>query len=53
MSSSKSKRKLLWTNDMIEELIDLVESREVIWNIKSKEYCDKDKIRDAVNEKKL
>jgi len=43
-------KKLVWTNEIIEELIELVESREVIWNIKSKLYHDKDKRRDAVNE---
>ena len=33
----------VWTHDMIEELIEMVEARSVIWNIKSKEYCDRDK----------
>ena len=30
-------------NDVIEEFIEMVEARSVIWNIKSKEYCDRDK----------
>jgi hypothetical protein len=38
-----SKTKKVWTNDVIEELIEMVEARSVIWNIKSKEYCDRDK----------
>jgi hypothetical protein len=32
-----SKTKKVWTNDVIEELIEMVEARSVIWNIKSKE----------------
>jgi hypothetical protein len=43
-------KKLIWANEIIEELIELVESKEVIWNIKSKLYHDKDKRRDVVNE---
>jgi len=43
-------KKLIWANEIIEELIELVESRKVIWNIKSKLYHDKDKRRDVVNE---
>jgi len=45
-----TKRKLLWTNDMIEDLIDQVETRESIWNVKAKEYSDKDRRKDAINE---
>jgi hypothetical protein len=30
---------------VIEELIEMVEARSVIWNIKLKEYCDRDKRR--------
>jgi hypothetical protein len=26
----------VWTNDVIEDLIEMVEARSVIWNIKSK-----------------
>ena len=44
-----SKTKKVWTNDMIEDLIEImVEVRSVIWNIKSKEYFDRDKRRDAI-----
>ena len=38
-----SKTKKVWTNDVIEELIEMVEARSVILNIKSKDYCDRDK----------
>ena len=37
------KLKKVWTNDVIEELIEMVEARSVILNIKSKDYCDRDK----------
>jgi hypothetical protein len=37
------KTKKVWTNDVIEELIEMVEASSVIWKIKSKEYCDRDK----------
>jgi hypothetical protein len=34
---------------VIEDLIEImVEARSVIWNIKSKEYFDRDKRRDAI-----
>ena len=44
-----SKTKKVWTNNVIEDLIEMVEARSVIWNIKSKEYCDRDKRRDTVH----
>ena len=37
------------TNEMIDDLIQLDEDREVIFNVKSKEYSEKDKRRNAVN----
>jgi cytoplasmic iron level regulating protein YaaA (DUF328/UPF0246 family) len=36
-----SKTKKVWTNEVTDKLIEMVEAISVIWNIKSKEYCDK------------
>jgi hypothetical protein len=44
-----SKKTLIVTTGVIEDLIEImVEVRSVIWNIKSKEYFDRDKRRDAI-----
>jgi hypothetical protein len=42
-TSSTKMSKCNWTNELINDLIDLVEEREVIWNAKAKVYHDKDK----------
>jgi hypothetical protein len=37
-----------WTNELVNDLIDLVEEIEVIWNAKAKVYHDKDKRKEAI-----
>jgi hypothetical protein len=37
-----------WTNELVNDLIDLVEEREVIWNAKATVYHDQDKRKEAV-----
>ena len=49
-TSSTKMSKCNWTNELVNDLIDLVEEREVIWNAKAKVYHDKDKRKDAVME---
>ena len=41
-TSSTKMSKCNWTNELVNDLIDLVEEREVIWNAKAKVYHDKD-----------
>jgi hypothetical protein len=42
------RRRLNWTNELVNDLIDLVEEIEVIWNAKAKVYHDKDKRKEAI-----
>jgi hypothetical protein len=37
-----------WTNELVNDLIDLIEEREVIWNAKATVYHDQDKRKEAV-----
>ena len=41
-TSSTKMSKCNWTNELVNDLIDLVEEREVIWNAKAKVYHDED-----------
>ena len=47
-TSSTKMSKCNWTNELVNDLIDLVEEREVIWNAKAKVYHDKDKRKEAI-----
>ena len=42
-TSSTKMSKCNWTNELVNDLIDLVKEIEVIWNAKAKVYHDKDK----------
>jgi hypothetical protein len=47
-TSSNKMSKCNWTNELVNDLIDLVEEIEVIWNAKAKVYHDKDKRKEAI-----
>jgi hypothetical protein len=47
-TSPNKMSKCNWTNELVNDLIDLVEEIEVIWNAKAKVYHDKDKRKEAI-----
>ena len=47
-TSSNKMSKCNLTNELVNDLIDLVEEIEVIWNAKAKVYHDKDKRKEAI-----
>jgi hypothetical protein len=47
-TSSTKMSKCNWTNELVNDLIDLVEEREVIWNAKAKVYHYMDKRKEAI-----
>ena len=47
-TSSNKMSKCNWTNELVNDLINLVEEIEVIWNAKAKIYHDKDKRKEAI-----
>jgi hypothetical protein len=47
-TSSTKMSKCNWTNELVNDLTNLVEEREDIWNAKAKVYHDKDKRKEAI-----
>lgn len=43
-------KKFNWSNEIVDELIDMIQEREVVWNVQSKQYHNKDNRKDAVIE---